>query len=137
MKTNKRVLFFGIALLFLLVAAMVAQARIERKYRTSAGAHISLIVDSVDYRTDLTRIYGKLIGRPHTSQRIDRVELKNGPRIYKSTDIDGVDFNRWFQWEDEGVITVELDFEAMRPAENAQIVITTPRGTDTINLNRK
>lgn len=67
---------------------------------------IDFAVDSIMYRDDVTRIYGKFKGHPHTSWRIDEATL-SGTGI---VDIDGVDLKRWFQWEDDGIIPVELDF---------------------------
>ncbi len=68
------------------------------------GEALPLVVDRMAYRSDLTRLYGRLVGRPHTSCRVDAVSLTAGKRVYTATDIDGVDFKRWFQWEDDGEI---------------------------------
>ncbi|MDE5839013.1 MAG: hypothetical protein K2H39_08160 [Paramuribaculum sp.] len=86
-----------------------------------------LICDSVDFRADLTRVYGKLTGTPHTSHRIDAVKLQTGGLA--ATDIDGVDFKRWFQWEDDGAIPVEIDFPPMKERSSIVIEAITPRGT--------
>ena len=128
-------IFIGcVAALF--VAVIVAQAHVERKYRASASLHINLVVDSIDYRTDLTRLYGKLIGVPHTSQRIDALTLSSASKTYQAVDIDGVDFKRWFQWEDDGIIAVEIDFDVMSPVKHGVITINTPRGVDTMRIDR-
>ena len=50
------------------------------------------------------------MGIPSTAQRIDAVTLVVGPKKIKATDIDGVDFERAFQFEDTGVQVIELDF---------------------------
>lgn len=133
---KRRIGIFLACVVTLFIAVMVAQARVERKYKASASQHITLKVDSIDYRQDLTRLYGKLIGVPHTSQRIDGLTLTVSERPYAAIDIDGVDFKRWFQWEDDGVICVEIDFEPMRPLKHGVITINTARGVDTMHLSR-
>lgn len=135
-QSSKRVWIFGFAIFFLVLAVFMAQARVEHNYETSAAQHITLRVDSIDFRSDLTRMYGKLVGRPHTSQRIDAVTLTSGSKQYLATDIDGVDFNRWFQWEDDGVIPVEIDFGKMPKFTKGYIVIETPRGVDRISITK-
>ncbi len=90
---------------------------------------VGFSVDSVRYTDDYTRIYGKLIGIPHTSERIDTLEicLTDGSKN-KSTDIDGVDIQRWFQWEDSNYIKVEIDFPSMPQQRSFNIQTTGPRG---------
>ena len=61
---KRRVGIFIGCVVALFVAVLVAQAHVERRYRTTASQHITLVVDSIDYRQDLTRVYGKLIGTP-------------------------------------------------------------------------
>lgn len=95
--------------------------------RQSVGRPLSVKVDSVSLRSDLTRVYGKLIGAPHTSDRIDNAIIETGKKRYKATDIDGVDFRRYFQWEDEGLILVEIDFPPMKKA-HGWLVLKTIRG---------
>lgn len=135
-QSSKRVWIFGLAIFFLVLAVFMAQARVEHNYETSAAQHITLKVDSIDYRSDLTRVYGKFVGRPHTSQRVDAVSVSFGGKQYRATDIDGVDFNRWFQWEDDGVIPVEIDFDRMPRFSKAHIIIETPRGVDRIQITK-
>lgn len=86
---------------------------------------IGLALDSVEYRKDLTRVYCRIIGRPSTSHRIDSVAIGGSP----ATDIDGVDMKRWFQWEEEGEISLEIDLApaAVAPGE-MEIFMLTPRG---------
>jgi len=114
----------------------VAQARVVRQYRVARGAHIVLSVDSIDYRSDLTRVYGKLIGKPHTSQRVDSISMTVAGTRYSASDIDGVDFRRWFQWEETGNIAVEIDFEAMTPIGRGELNVATARGVDTLRIDR-
>ncbi len=73
-------------------------------------ADINIIPDKVTKTDEGIRISLCLIGIPHTSQRIDSIDLKVGKRIVPANDIDGIDFKRYFQFEDEGVVTVDVDF---------------------------
>lgn len=95
--------------------------------RQSVGRPLSVKVDSISLRPDLARVYGKLIGTPHTSDRVDSAVIESGKKRYKATDIDGIDFKRYFQWEDEGVILVEIDFPPMKKADG-WLVLKTIRG---------
>lgn len=71
---------------------------------------VRVSVDSVSCRNDLSRVYCKIIGLPHTSERIDKATLVVNGATLSATDIDGVDFKRYFQWEDDGIIRLEIDF---------------------------
>lgn len=108
-----------------------AQARIVRNYRSHNGDILTFQVDSIDYRKDVTRIYGKVIGLPHTSHRIDDATLDINGKSLPADDIDGVDFKRYFQWEDDGFILIELDFPATAPAREMNINFNTVRGNAT------
>lgn len=84
----------------------------------------------------IVRVGGELIGMPHTSNRIDCILLVNGCDTIAANDIDGVDFKRYFQWEEGGVIDIEFDFPAVgqrMPAVGAgsQILFQTILGTYT------
>lgn len=110
-------------------AVTPAQARMVRGCVSSTDGPLTFTVDSVDCRKELTRIYGRLEGRPHTSSRIDAVTLVTDKTpLRECTDMDGVDFNRYFQWEDDGTINVELDFGPVRNGESGQLTFTTPLG---------
>lgn len=102
----------------------------------SAGV-VGFIVSEIEFRSDLTRIYGSLVGRPHTSARIDSMilELPSGS-TYKWTDIDGVDANRYFQWEDSPEIEVEIDFPAMKPQDKIVIKAYGPKGESIWPINK-
>ncbi len=111
-------------------------AKVVRGYQSASDNTITFTVDSIDYRSDLTRVYGKLTGRPHTSNRIDGVSFTGKSTAVTSTDIDGVDFQRYFQWEDDGVISIEIDFPAMRVTDNAQILFMTAHGPSTTTVKK-
>lgn len=112
--------------LFIVLLAAVGCTVGTAAHRTVAyGYTVSVVeaspigfeIDSIDFRSDLTRIYGKLIGTPHTSNRIDRLTLTAGASTpCTSTDIDGIDMKRWFQWEDSFRIPVEIDFPMLNPS---------------------
>lgn len=105
----------------------------------AANRDMAVEVDSVLFRQDVTRVYCRILGRPHTSQRIDGTSLVVNGTELKGIDIDGVDFERYFQWEDEGVIPLELDFDPTRRARKVQVRLITVRGTvmsDDVKLSR-
>lgn len=116
---------FAIALMMSGVNAQTVKGPNAKKN----GNELRIEVDSVDFRTDLTRVYCRLIGRPHTANRIDYVTLRTPGVVLAANEIDGVDFERYFQWEDEGVIPVELDFAPSTPANTVEIEALTVYGT--------
>ena len=134
--SNRRGVIFILAILFLVIAVSVANARVEKNYKNTAADHVNLIIDSIDFREDLTRLYGRMIGVPHTSQKINRMEMKVGSSVFNAEDIDGVDFERWFQWEDDGVISIEVDFKAMQPVKSGTLIIETARGVDSSRFSK-
>ena len=136
MNNNKRVWIFVISIAFLVIAVFAAQARTERNYRLSAAQHLTLTIDSISYRTGLTRVYGKFVGTPHTSQKLHGITIELKGKSYEANDIDGVDFDRWFQWEDDGIIPVEIDFPRMPSLNNATMVIRTQRGVDRCSMTK-
>ena len=98
---------------------MALNAKVNRNVQFSCTPTGKITVDSIDYRTDLTRFYGKVHGTPHTALRFDEVT--------GSTDIEGVDIERWFQFEDNGMINLEIDFMPFTtPSFDFEII--TPRG---------
>ncbi len=73
-------------------------------------AEFNVIPDKVIPTDDGIRISVCLVGIPTTSQCINSIDLNVGPKVIKATDIDGVDFERAFQFEDTGVQVIEIDF---------------------------
>lgn len=73
-------------------------------------AEFNVIPDKVTPIDEGVRISVCLVGIPSTAQRIDSVDLTVGKNVVKAADIDGVDFERVFQFEDTGVQVIELDF---------------------------
>lgn len=129
-------------IIFSLIACMTfiaMEAKVVKGYKTTTSTgSIELIIDSIDFRKDLIRVYGKLKGVPHTSNRIDNMTLKSGKKIAAFTDIDGVDARRWFQWEDTGLIPVEIDFPPYFKSSTAMMMITTegPKGNSSWTIKR-
>lgn len=107
------------------------------EYTSTTDPVLAVVVDSVDFRSDLTRVYGRLVGRPHTSGRVDTASLLSGKSSWDATDIDGIDFKRYFQWEDDGEISVEIDFPAMKPLKTARLALMTARGKSVTTIKRK
>lgn len=122
----KRLVFSTFLLTF--AAFTLINAKVVCNYSSQSDGKLTFEVDSIDYRDDLTRVYGRLIGHPHTSNRIDKVEITVVGTTCESTDIDGVDFRRYFQWEDNGCIPIELDFPKIRNANGAKVTFDTPYG---------
>lgn len=126
----KRLIF---PLLASIMAFLPVNARMVRGCVSASEGEPAFTVDSIDCRKDLTRVYGRVQGRPHTSMRIDAISmLVPGAVLKECTDIDGVDFNRWFQWEDDGVILLELDFGPVKDARTGQLTLVTPRGSSVV-----
>lgn len=129
--------------MILSAAALVscASARTVKDYTTSGqptANRLILTVDSIDFRKDLTRMYGKITGRPNTSDRFDRITLvKPDGVMVESTDIDGVDMERWFQWEEDGRINLEIDFPAMKATDKLIINTFSPKGDGNWTVSRE
>ena len=92
-------------------------------------AEFNVIPDKVTPTDEGIRISVCLVGIPSTSQRIDSVDLTVGPKVIKAVDIDGVDFERAFQFEDTGVQVIELDspFKG-QPPKSAPLTFHTANG---------
>ena len=131
-----------VALIFtaaVLVSCVSAQK--VKDYTTSGeptANRLTLTVDSIDFRKDLTRVYGKITGHSNTSDRFDRISLSRPDGvIVELTDIDGVDMERWFQWEEDGNINLEIDFPAMKAADKLIINTYSPKGDGNWTVSRE
>ncbi len=107
-------------------------SKVVRKYTTECAGATAAVIDSIDFRSDLTRVYARLKGTPHTSSRIDNITIQSGKTSLVMNDLDGVDAERWFQWEDTPYIPIEIDFAPMKYG-GAKVVfsVTGPRGIST------
>jgi len=90
-------------------AAVVSPAPVAAQVN-QLDAEFNVIPDKVTPTDTGVRIAVCLVGIPTTSQRIDSVDLTVGSKVVKAVDIDGVEFERAFQFEDTGVQVIELDF---------------------------
>ena len=54
-----------------------------------------------------------------------------GGKETDASDIDGVDFRRWFQWEDDGLIPLEIDLPPMKPTATVKVYAVSPHGVAT------
>lgn len=97
---------------------------------TSNNSTLYFQPTSVVYKQDdgIIRLKGNLVGRPHTSNRIDGATLTINKIDYQAIDIDGIDFKRYFQWDDEGLIPLEIDFKLSKgkrlPKVTSKSIIT-------------
>ena len=118
--------------IIILTACAVLATGVEAKVIRSPK-HVStptgyIRIDSVDYRATLTRVYGAVLGRPHTSMRIDNIIMLERGKEFPATDIDGIDFKRWFQFEENGMIPIEIDFKKMRLGSSINFNIKSTKG---------
>lgn len=123
-----KALISTVAALTAATALFTSQAKTLRNLRATSTGSIEFVADSIEFRPDVTRLYGKLKGRPHTANRIDVMKGTFGKITYNSTDIDGVDMKRWFQWEDDGLIPVEIDFPVIKTETSFIVDLDGPRG---------
>lgn len=91
-------------------AAAVISAPAASAQVNQLDAEINIIPDKSIKTENGIRISLCLVGIPHTSQRIDGIDLVIGDKTVKANDIDGVDFERYFQFEDAGVQMIDVDF---------------------------
>ena len=120
--------------ILLISASLCLEAKTLRTLNADCSGSIGFIADSIEYRADVTRLYGKIKGRPHTANRIDTLYGTFGKIKYSSTDIDGVDMKRYFQWENSGLIPVEIYFPVVRTQTSFVLTLDGPRGESTWNI---
>ncbi len=78
--------------------------------QTDSANGFNILPDKSVATDEGTRLTICLVGIPSTSQRIDGIDLVDGQTVIPANDIDGVDFKRYFQFEDTGVLVIEVDF---------------------------
>lgn len=101
-------------------------------------------IDSIDFRPDLTRVYGHIYGKPNTSARIDQFYIKPDAREsqpapiveHEATDIDGFEFTHRFQWEEDGDIPVEIDFPPLVKVNTYYMRVAHPNGWYGLTVRR-
>lgn len=92
---------------------------------------VKTVVKAVDNKNNqnTTRITVSLISQPNTSSRIDSAHFVNGNEQLRAVDIDGVDFGRYFQWEEDGMVSVDVDFPRRNKfVRDAVVVLHTVHG---------
>ncbi|MDE6127079.1 MAG: hypothetical protein K2G30_08995 [Muribaculaceae bacterium] len=94
----------------IIAAAILAAASAPGIAAQATDPGFNVISDKVISTDEGIRITLCLVGIPSTSQRIDGIDLVNGQTVIPANDIDGVDFKRYFQFEDAGVQVIEVDF---------------------------
>ena len=98
------------AIMLLAGGAMAVAPQAAHAQVNQLDAEINISPDKVTPIDNGVRLQIVLMGIPGTSQRIDGIDLNIGSKLIKATDIDGVDFERHFQFEDTGVQVIEVDF---------------------------
>ena len=135
-----RLLLVGaLTLLPLSVCAAPPQSVSSADNSVSISNTISLVPKEINnHNSDgVSRIACTLTGVPNTGHRIDGATLIVGKERLTASDIDGIDFKRYFQFEEEGEIEIEIDFPRRRRfSPNDRIELTTPAGTISAPLGK-
>lgn len=95
-----------------------------------------MTVDSILLRDTLCRLYITLKQLPHTTLTLHDdwvIQDSLGHTISRAQDIDGVDFNRIFQFESDSTLSVEMDFPAL-PSSLEEFDLTGNRGPHEIRI---
>lgn len=138
MKRNLRNVIFIVALMALIGAAVADGQLMDLAGKRKSAHPMTAQVDSVMVRSDVSRVYCRVIGRPHTSQCIDSVyiTLPDGTNM-GATDIDPIYFKRSFQWEDEPDMPLEIDFAPTGKSLNKfKLTMITPYGNVSTTWSR-
>ena len=101
-----------------------------RAVNTDASVHtFEVRVDSIDFRDDLTRLYGRFTGTPHVAIKVMEAVLTTDSECrLAATDSDGFELDRYFQFEEIPSFNIELDFAATRPAQVIDLTLITAKG---------
>ncbi len=141
MRKMSRLLVFAAALT---ATCLGVNAKVLKDYNAviapGSRGDITLVIDSIDFRSDLTRVYGHIDSRPNTSACINSFVLNADKTPFPATDIEGFDFERRIQWEETGVLPIEIDFpviKGVRPTASLNLVAVTDRGPCSWNITRK
>ena len=112
---------------FLLLLLSLGPAWLQAAERTliapawTARNTPAITVDSILLRDTLSRLYITLKQLPHTTLTLHddwAIQDSTGRLIGKVKEVDGVDFDRIFQFEDDSIINIEMDFPALPPSLN-------------------
>ncbi len=128
---NKHFVIAALSLLATLSLWALGNHLVGNNQQSSQTRHymkIEMGKSSTDNSDNVLRVSCALIGVPHTSSRVDSIIGLIGGKQYRACDIDGIDFNRYFQWEDDAV-EIEIDFPVKKlPGKNDSIYIYTVHG---------
>lgn len=133
---KKNILFLLLAIIALICPAQkIGDSAINNKNKSVfLASPVSLNNDNTD---GVSRIGVNIQGLPHSSSRIDDAILFVKGVPFHATDIDGVDFKRYFQWEDDGIIYIELDFPKQKnisPGDSIRFI--TVNGVHSVRIGR-
>lgn len=95
-----------------------------------------MTVDSILLRDTLCRLYITLKQLPHTTLTLHDdwvIQDSLGHTISRAQDIDGVDFNRIFQFESDSTLSVEMDFPGL-PSSLEEFDLTGNQGPNEIRI---
>lgn len=110
----------------LLTLNLSAQTAVTRQPHPVTVDVLSMSNDNSD---GVTRMTVRLTSLPNTSSRVDSVTLvAPGGKRFRATDIDGIDFQRYFQWEEEGKVTVDVDFPRQKKLKGGKVIFHTVYG---------
>lgn len=115
----------------LVLSAIGCSTLVAQQLKQKRTHPMTVEVKGIDNRNSdgVTRLTVILTSLPNTSSRIDSVSLVTAAGIrMKALDIDGVDFQRYFQWEDEGAVDVEVDFTRQKSLKGSKVVFHTVYG---------
>lgn len=127
------------AYLLLLLSLSTLPLHAERMVTTPAWTARNtpvVTVDSILLRDTLCRLYITLKQLPHTTLTMHDdwvIQDSLDHTIGRAQDIDGVDFNRIFQFESDSTLSVEMDFPAL-PQSLEEFDLTGNRGPNEIRI---
>lgn len=127
------------AFLLLLLSLVALPLHAERTIANPAWIARStpvMTVDSILLRDTLCRLYITLKQLPHTTLTLHDdwvIQDSLGHTISRAQDIDGVDFNRIFQFESDSTLSVEMDFPGL-PSSLEEFDLTGNRGPHEIRI---
>lgn len=127
------------AFLLLLLSLVALPLHAERTIANPAWIARStpvMTVDSILLRDTLCRLYITLKQLPHTTLTLHDdwvIQDSLGHTISRAQDIDGVDFNRIFQFESDSTQLVEMDFPAL-PSSLEEFDLTGNQGPNEIRI---
>lgn len=137
----KRLFIFILFCISISAVHAIKPYRITKKNYLTSSVNLKyecrVAVDSVVFTDEYTRLYGKLYGKPHTSCKIEDITICVEKTNYQASDVEGFDLKRWFQWEDSGIIPIEIDFSPMKATDNFTLTFSSSRQIMTWSVTNK